>query len=82
MNWTQIEGKWADISGQFRQKWGKLTNDDLMQIKGRRDRLVGKLKEHYGETREVIEQKVDDFIDGLWATDGSDSSSDQPTVTH
>lgn len=65
MNWTQIEGKWGDISGRIRQQWGKLTDDDLEQIRGRRDRLIGKLKEHYGDAREDLEKRVDSFIDRL-----------------
>lgn len=62
MNWTQIEGQWDQLKGSFKREWGKLTDEDLEGIKGRRDVLVGKLKERYGETKEAIEKKVDALI--------------------
>lgn len=65
MNWTQIEGQWDQLKGSFKHEWAKLTDDDLGMIKGRRDMLVGKLEEHYGEAREVIEKKIDALIERL-----------------
>ncbi|PRQ05405.1 CsbD family protein [Enhygromyxa salina] len=62
MNWTQIEGKWEDFQGQARTKWGKLTNQDLEQVKGRRDQLIAKLKVRYGEAQEWAEGQVDEFL--------------------
>ncbi len=61
-NWTQIEGNWDQMAGKIRQKWAKLTDDDLEKIKGRRDELVGVLKERYGEAREWAEAQVDDLM--------------------
>lgn len=57
-----LEGKWNQLKGQVRQKWGELTNDDLEQIAGKRDELVGVLQEKYGRSREKIEREVDDFL--------------------
>jgi uncharacterized protein YjbJ (UPF0337 family) len=62
MNWDQIEGKWKQASGKVREKWGKLTDDDLAAINGRRDQLVGKLQERYGLAKEAAQKQVDEFI--------------------
>ena len=48
MNWDQIKGSWKQMTGRVKQKWGKLTDDDLTLIGGKRDELVGKLQERYG----------------------------------
>lgn len=65
MNWNQIEGKWKQLKGTAQQKWGKLTNDDLDQIKGRRDALAGKIQELYGKTKEEAQREVDEWIADL-----------------
>jgi uncharacterized protein YjbJ (UPF0337 family) len=62
MNWDQIEGKWKQASGKVREKWGKLTDDDLATIHGRRDQLVGKIQERYGLAKEAAEKEVDEFV--------------------
>lgn len=61
MNWNQLEGKWDQLKGSVKEKWGKLTDDDLMVIKGNRDKLMGKLQEKYGFTQERVEQELDTF---------------------
>jgi uncharacterized protein YjbJ (UPF0337 family) len=65
VNWNIVEGKWDQIKGRVRQKWAKLTDDDVENLKGKRDRLVGKIKERYGLERDEAEREVDDFIDRL-----------------
>lgn len=65
MNWDQVEGKWDQVKGRIKQKWGKLTDDDLTFAKGRRDELVGKIQERTGDAREVVEKDVDDLIRGF-----------------
>ena len=67
MNWNQVEGNWKQVKGKLRGKWGKLTNDDLEQARGRRDRLVGIIEERYGEARDAIERELDSLIDRLAA---------------
>ena len=62
MNWDQIEGKWKQASGKVREKWGRLTDDDLEVINGRRDQLVGKIQERYGLAKEAAEKQVDEFV--------------------
>jgi uncharacterized protein YjbJ (UPF0337 family) len=61
MNWDQIEGKWKQSVGQVKEKWGKLTDDDLTTIRGKRDQLVGKIQERYGIMKDQAEQQVSDF---------------------
>jgi len=48
MNWDQMEGKWKQAKGAVKQKWGKLTDDDLDVIAGQKDKLVGRIQERYG----------------------------------
>jgi len=61
MNWDTIEGNWKQAKGQAQQKWGKLTNDDLDVVEGKREELVGKVQERYGIARDEAERQVDDF---------------------
>jgi uncharacterized protein YjbJ (UPF0337 family) len=49
------------MKGQFKQKWGKLTDDNLLQIKGKKDVLVGQLKQAYGLAKEEAEKQIEDF---------------------
>lgn len=61
MNWDVIEGKWKQFSGQVQAQWGKLTDDDLDVIAGKKDKLVGKLQERYGWSRNEAENKVEQW---------------------
>jgi uncharacterized protein YjbJ (UPF0337 family) len=65
MNWDRIEGNWKQFKGKVREKWGKLTDDDLTAIKGRRDQLAGKLQERYGYGKDQLEREIDDFTRDL-----------------
>lgn len=58
MNWDQAQGKWTQMKGSVKEKWGKLTDDDLKVIDGKRERLVGKIQERYGVTKENAENEV------------------------
>jgi uncharacterized protein YjbJ (UPF0337 family) len=65
MNWEQIEGQWKDLKGQVRSTWGKLTDDDLENIAGKKDQLLGKIQERYGFTKDKAEKALDDFTKKL-----------------
>src|ERR1700693_60745 len=65
MNWDQVEGKWKQYKGQIKEKWGKLTDDDLDVIDGRRNILVGKIQEYYGTSRDISEKEADEFVKTL-----------------
>jgi uncharacterized protein YjbJ (UPF0337 family) len=65
MNWDQLEGKWKQLKGNVKERWGRLTDDDLDVIDGRRERLVGVLQERYGIAKEIAEGEIAGFLDGL-----------------
>jgi len=65
MNWDQVAGKWKQFKGQVKQKWGKLTDDDLDTMAGKRDEIAGKLQERYGYAKEQAEKEIDDFAHTL-----------------
>ena len=67
MNWDQVEGQWKELKGSVRQKWAKLTDDDVEAIAGKKDRLLGKLQTYYGHKKEVAEKEIDGFISGIGA---------------
>lgn len=59
VNWDEIHGKWNQLKGEAQIKWGKLTDDDWAQINGNKDKLLGKLQESYGWTKEKAEEEAD-----------------------
>lgn len=61
MNWDRIEGHWKQFKGRAKERWGRLTDDELDVIAGRRDQLLGKLQEQYGISQEEAEAQVLDF---------------------
>ncbi len=65
MNWDILKGNWKQWTGKLKAKWGKLTDDDLTSIAGKRDQLLGKLQERYGYQKEQAEKEVDAFIGTL-----------------
>jgi len=65
MNWDRVEGNWMQFKGKVKEQWGKLTDDQLDQIEGRRDRLVGVLQEQYGIAKDQAEKDVDRWYSGL-----------------
>ena len=65
MNWDQIKGDWKQMTGKVKEKWGKLTDNELTTIAGQRDQLVGILQERYGYAKERAEKEISDFSDGL-----------------
>jgi len=64
-NWDQIKGNWNQVKGQFLERWDDLTSDELAQVRGDRDQLVGLIQEHYGDTREDINDQIDEWAEAL-----------------
>ncbi len=62
MNWDQIEGKWKQLTGSVKAYWGDLTDDEIMEIDGNREKLEGKLQAKYGKTKDEAKAAVDDWL--------------------
>jgi uncharacterized protein YjbJ (UPF0337 family) len=62
MEWKRMEGNWKRFRSNVKDKWGKLTDDDLAVINGRRDRLEGKIQQRYGFATEHVSKEVDDWF--------------------
>ena len=62
MNWDRIEGNWKQLSGTVREKWGKLTNDDIDMIAGKRQKLAGRIQERYGIAKDAAEREIDEWL--------------------
>ena len=61
IDWNRVEGNWKQVKGQVKEKWGKLTDDDLTAINGRRDQLEGKIQERYGLAKDQAKKQIDDW---------------------
>jgi len=62
MNEDILKGKWKEIKGEVKVKWGKLTDDDLAQVEGNTEILLGLLQKKYGYAKDKAEQEYKDFI--------------------
>jgi uncharacterized protein YjbJ (UPF0337 family) len=65
MNWDQIAGSWKEVQGKIRSKWGKLTDDELSVVAGKRDEIAGILQRRYGLAKEQAEKELDEFANSL-----------------
>ncbi len=65
MNWDIIAGKWKQVSGEAKKKWGDLTDDELLEINGNRDVLAGKVQQKYGIAKEDAHQQIDKWASEL-----------------
>jgi uncharacterized protein YjbJ (UPF0337 family) len=63
--WDQIAGKWKQLKGDVRTRWGKLTDDEVEEIAGQRDKLAGKIQERYGVAKEEANRQVDEWAEDL-----------------
>ena len=63
--WDQIEGNWKQIKGEARKTWGKLTDNDLEQVRGQREILAGKIQERYGVAKEEANRQIDAWANKL-----------------
>jgi uncharacterized protein YjbJ (UPF0337 family) len=65
MNWDVLTGQWKELAGKVKSKWGKLTDDDLKMIAGKKDEFLGKLQERYGYRKEQAEKELNDFLSSI-----------------
>ena len=61
MNENTIQGKWEQVKGSVKETWGDLTDDEITQMEGNRQKLAGKIQERYGRAQDVIEKEIDDW---------------------
>lgn len=61
MNEDRIQGKWKQLTGTIKEKWGKLTDDDLQVAEGNAEYLTGKVQERYGLARDAAREQVREF---------------------
>ena len=61
MNWNTIAGNWQEVRGKVRSKWGKLTDDDMELVAGKKDQLIGVLRQRYGYEQDRAEREVEDW---------------------
>ena len=62
MDWNRIEGNWKQFKGAAKEKWGKLTDDDLDVIAGKRQKLAGRIQERYGIAKDQAEREIDEWL--------------------
>ncbi len=60
MNTLEIKGDWNTTKGKLKQKWAKLTDDDLQYVEGKQEELLGRIQKRTGETRDAVEKAVKD----------------------
>jgi uncharacterized protein YjbJ (UPF0337 family) len=79
MDWNRVEGDWKRMKGKVQEQWGRLTDDDLTAIGGRRDQLEGKIQERYGYAKDQVRREIDDWYRSTaLATNGdADELADQ-----
>jgi uncharacterized protein YjbJ (UPF0337 family) len=58
-----LKGKWKEMKGAIKEKWGKLTDDDLTELEGKEEKLLGLLQKRYGYTEDKAKKEYNDFID-------------------
>jgi len=62
MNKDILKGQWKELKGEVKKKWGKLTDDDLLEIEGEEEKLTGLLQKKYGYAREKVEKEYEEFM--------------------
>ena len=63
MNRDTLKGQWMQLKGKVRQQWGQLTDDEIDQVQGNAEMLIGRIQERYGHSREEAEREVDRWLD-------------------
>jgi uncharacterized protein YjbJ (UPF0337 family) len=81
MNWDRIQGNWKQAIGKAKEQWGKLTDDDLDVVAGRRDQLAGKIQERYGVAKDEAERQLAEWqrkASDSWFTKGKKGTDEVP----
>ena len=67
VNEEVLKGRWKEAKGEIQKMWGKLTDDDLEQAKGDMTALTGIIQQRYGESKEAVQTKLNDYFSNAWA---------------
>lgn len=78
MNWDRIEGNWKQLKGKVREKWGKLSDDHIDVVAGKRDKLIGRIQEAYGVTRDEANRQIDEFSRAMHDEVDADKDKEKP----
>jgi uncharacterized protein YjbJ (UPF0337 family) len=65
MNDDILKGKWKEMTGEVKRRWGKLTDDDMLEIKGNAEKLRGSLQKRYGYTKDQAQHEYDEFVESM-----------------
>jgi uncharacterized protein YjbJ (UPF0337 family) len=65
MDWNRIEGNWKELKGKVKQAWGKLTDDDLDKIAGKREELEGQIQKRYGVSKDLAKKDIDEWLNKI-----------------
>jgi uncharacterized protein YjbJ (UPF0337 family) len=65
MNWDRLQGQWQQVQGEAKRRWAQLTDDDMTEVEGNREKLEGKIQERYGYSKDRVKREVDDWISGM-----------------
>jgi uncharacterized protein YjbJ (UPF0337 family) len=74
MSWDVVKGQWKQIKGSIKNRWGRLTEDEILQLEGDKDRLAGKIQEKYGIGKNEAMKQIDDFQTSLNEPGGKEGS--------
>ena len=79
MDWNRVEGDWKRMKGKVKEQWGRLTDDDLTTIGGRKEQLEGKIQERYGYAKDQVRKEIDSWYrsTALLANGDADELADQ-----
>ncbi len=82
MNWDTVKGDWKQFKGKVKEAWGKITDQELDVIAGKRDQLIGSIQKCYGVARDEAERQVDQFERSCGDADScSTSAADRPELS-
>ena len=73
MSWDRIAGNWKQVKGKIREQWGRLSDDHLNVIDGKREQLLGKIQELYGITTDEADKQINEFATALYEFDDMDA---------
>jgi uncharacterized protein YjbJ (UPF0337 family) len=77
MNWDTVNGNWKQFRGKFKEAWGKLTDDELDVVAGKRDQLIGAIQKSYGIARDEAERQVQQFERSCSSEESCAATADQ-----